>query len=421
MRLALGYVPLLDAAPLIVAVEGGFTAAEGLAADLVREPSWATLRDKLALGHLDGAHMLAPLALASALGISGPETDLAIPLGLSLNGNAVTVSRALWAAMAAESREIETQEVESQEIESQEIDGAHRDFADLDSVARAFARVARARAGEGRPLTLGTVHPFSSHTYQLRLFAARGGLDLDAATRMVVIPPPWIAEALRTGQIDGFCAGSPWNSVAVAQGYGRIAAFGCDLAPDCPEKVLALPGYAAAGSAPLVRAVRRAGRWCADPENQRELASLLAQPRHLGIDPALIGSGARRRRGGRSRRDRAVGAPLRGVRRGGRAAGARPGRLAPGADGRGGPDRPDAGPRRARPRDLPAGPVRGRARDVTAHRNRPAAAHTGRLPADCAVRKVARGQADLARGDTANGLPTERVSPGPAARRVRHF
>ena len=294
MRLALGYVPLLDAAPLIVAVEGGFTAAEGLAADLVREPSWATLRDKLALGHLDGAHMLAPLALASALGISGPETDLAIPLGLSLNGNAVTVSRALWAAMAAESREIESQEVESQEVESQEveaqeIDGAHRDSVDLDTVARAFARVALARAGEGRPLTLGTVHPFSSHTYQLRLFAARGGLDLDAATRMVVIPPPWIAEALRTGQIDGFCAGSPWNSVAVAQGYGRIAAFGCDLAPDCPEKVLALPGYAAAGSAPLVRAVRRAGRWCADPENQRELASLLAQPRHLGIDPALIG------------------------------------------------------------------------------------------------------------------------------------
>lgn len=270
MRLALGYVPLIDAAPLVVAVEGGFLAAEGLAADLVREPSWATLRDKLALGHLDGAHMLAPLALASALGISGPETELVVPLGLNLNGNAVTVSRDLWAAMTAEAGDL------------QDLDD------DLDAVARAFAAAARTRAEAGRPLTLGTVHPFSSHTYQLRLFAARGGLDLDAATRMVVIPPPWIAEALRSGQIDGFCAGSPWNSVAVAQGYGRIAAFGCDLAPDCPEKVLALPGYAAAGSAPLVRAVRRAGRWCADPENHGELADLLARPRYLGIDPALI-------------------------------------------------------------------------------------------------------------------------------------
>jgi NitT/TauT family transport system ATP-binding protein len=267
MRLALGYVPLIDAAPLIAAVECGFTAAEGLAVDLVSEPSWATLRDKLALGHLDGAHMLAPLAVASALGISGPETDLVVPLGLSLNGNAVTVSCPLWAAMAAE---------------AEDGDG------DLDRVARAFARVARARAEAGRPLTLGTVHPFSSHTYQLRLFAARGGLDLDTDTRMVVIPPPWIAEALRSGQIDGFCAGSPWNSVAVAEGYGRIAAFGCELALDCPEKVLALPAYAADTCAALVRAVRRAGEWCAAPENHRELASLLAQPAHLGIDSGLV-------------------------------------------------------------------------------------------------------------------------------------
>ncbi|KQP29529.1 nitrate transporter [Methylobacterium sp. Leaf102] len=266
MRLALGYVPLVDAAALIVAVERGFTAAEGLAVDLVREPSWATLRDRLALGHLDGAHMLAPLALASSLGISGPETRLAVPLALNLNGNAITVSRPLWAAMMR--------------------DGPGDEG--LDTVATAFAGVARARAREGAPLTLGTVHPFSSHTYQLRLFAARGGLDLDGTVRMVVIPPPRIAEALRDGHIDGFCAGSPWNSLAVEEGYGRIAAFGCALAPDCPEKVLALPAYAAPTCGALVRAVHRAGRWCARRENHEELARLLARPDHLAIAPALV-------------------------------------------------------------------------------------------------------------------------------------
>ncbi len=263
MRLALGYVPLVDAAPLVVAVEGGFTAREGLAVDLVCAPSWATLRDKLALGHLDGAHMLAPLAIASALGISGPQTRLAVPMALNLNGNAVTVSLPLWAAMAPEAGDVET-------------------------VARAFARLATERAAAGRPLTFGTVHPFSSHSYQLRLFAARGGLDLDRAVELVVIPPPQIAEALRHGRIDGFCVGSPWNSVAVAEGYGRIAAFGSAIRPDCPEKVLALPDYALAASAPLIRAVRRAGEWCAAPENRPELARLLADPRHLGVDPALI-------------------------------------------------------------------------------------------------------------------------------------
>ena len=91
MRLHAGYVPLCDAAPLIVAADMRFGREEGLEIELSAEPSWATLRDRLALGHLDAAHMLAPLALASALGLSGPPSDLAVPLSMSLNGNAVTV------------------------------------------------------------------------------------------------------------------------------------------------------------------------------------------------------------------------------------------------------------------------------------------------------------------------------------------
>ncbi|MEH3120066.1 MAG: CmpA/NrtA family ABC transporter substrate-binding protein [Methylorubrum populi] len=263
MKLTLGYVPLADAAPVIAAAELGFARDEGLDVALSREPSWATLRDRLALGHLDAAHMLAPLAIASALELSGPRAALSVPMALNLNGNALTVSNALWAAMAPES------------------DGPA-------DVAAAFARAARARAGAGRPLTIGTVHPFSSHSYQLRLFAGLGGLDLDAAVRVVVVPPPDTVGALRRGLIDGFCVGAPWNSVAVAAGLGRIAALGCEIAPDCPEKVLALPAEGADFALPLVRAIHRAGSWCAEPANRDALAALLAERAGLGSDAALI-------------------------------------------------------------------------------------------------------------------------------------
>lgn len=263
MRIRLGYVPLTDAAPVIAAAELGFARAEGLEIELAREPSWATLRDRLALGHLDAAHMLGPLAIASALGLSGPEARLSVPMALGLNGNAVTVSNALWAAMAPES------------------DG-------LGDVAAAFSAVARARAGEGRPLVIGTVHPFSSHSYQLRLFAGLSGLDLDATVRLVVVPPPETVDALRRGRIDGFCVGAPWNSVAVAAGLGRIAALGCEIVPDCPEKVLALPAEGADFTAPLVRAVHRAGLWCAAPENREALSRLLAERAELDADAALL-------------------------------------------------------------------------------------------------------------------------------------
>jgi ABC-type nitrate/sulfonate/bicarbonate transport system substrate-binding protein len=263
MRLTLGYVPLADAAPVIAAAALGFARDEGLDLALSREPSWATLRDRLALGHLDAAHMLGPLAIASALGLSGPLADLCVPMALNLNGNALTVSNALWAEMAPESDA-------------------------LPEVAAAFATVAQARAAEGRPLTLGTVHPFSSHSYQLRLFARAGGLDLDRHVRLVVVPPPDTVDALRRGLIDGFCVGAPWNAVAVAAGLGRIAALGCDIAPDCPEKVLALPATGAGFGPALIRAVHRAGLWCAQPENRPALAALLGEEAGLGPDRALL-------------------------------------------------------------------------------------------------------------------------------------
>jgi len=262
MKIQVGYVPLTDAAPVIAAAERGFARDEGLEIALSREPSWATLRDRLALGHLDAAHMLAPLAIASTLGLSGPQADLVVPMGLSLNGNALTLSTPLWAEMGAPG-------------------GATAE------VAAAFARVAGERAQAGRPLTLGTVHPFSCHTYQIRLFARLGGLD-PQGLRLVVVPPPETVDAMATGSIDGFCCGAPWNSIAVEAGLGRIAALGCEIVPDCPEKVLALPTRAAGYGAPLVRALRRAGSWCADPAHREELAGLLCERAGLGAPANLI-------------------------------------------------------------------------------------------------------------------------------------
>ena len=263
MRLQLGYIPLCDAAPLIVALELGFARSEGLDLELTAEPSWATLRDRLALGHLDGAHMLAPLALASRLGLSGPPSDLIVPMQLSINGNAITLARDLWDAMAPESE------------------------APVD-IARAFARVAQERRAAGRPVTLGTVHPFSCHSYQVRLFAEAGDLD-PAAFRTVVVPPQYCVETLARGLVDGFCAGAPWNDVAAAAGHGRIAVLGSALAPDAPEKVLAVSERLDEAILPLVRAVARAGRWCADPGNRPELIQRLARRTYLNLDAALLG------------------------------------------------------------------------------------------------------------------------------------
>src|ERR1700745_3149241 len=100
--LRIGFIPLVDAAALIVAVDKGFTAAEGLDVTLVREVSWSNVRDKLNIGLLDAAHLVAPAATASSLGLGHIKVPIVAPFNLGLNGNAITVSSALHAAIMAE-------------------------------------------------------------------------------------------------------------------------------------------------------------------------------------------------------------------------------------------------------------------------------------------------------------------------------
>src|SRR5688500_15956049 len=94
-----GFIPLLDCAPLVAAVEKGFADAEGIDLTLVRETSWANIRDRVVVGHFDAAHMLGPMTVASTLGIGHLRVPMVAPLSLGLGGNAVTVSMPLWQQM----------------------------------------------------------------------------------------------------------------------------------------------------------------------------------------------------------------------------------------------------------------------------------------------------------------------------------
>lgn len=268
-----GFIPLVDAAPLIVAVAKGFDRAEGVAIRLSREASWANIRDRLAFGALDAAHMLAPMALASALKI-GPATEpVLVPMALNLGGSAITVSRELFAQMQACDAAAAT------------AGGA--------AAARALAPVIAARRAAGEaPLMLGMVFPFSSHNYDLRLWLASAGIDPDEDVNLVVIPPPLIAESLATGRVDGFCVGSPWSSVAVENSGARIVATKAELWADGPEKVLGV-GVRWAERNPetlarLVRALDVAARWLDQPANRTEAAALLAASAAVGVRAALI-------------------------------------------------------------------------------------------------------------------------------------
>lgn len=270
--LHIGFIPLVDAAALIVAVEKGFAAAEGLEVTLVREVSWSNVRDKLNIGLFDAAHLLAPVAIASSLGLGHVKVPIVAPFNLGLNGNAITVSPALYAAIIAE------------------IDG---DRFDPMVTALALSRVVvKRRRSRAEPLTFGMTFPFSTHNYQLRFWMAAGGVDPDEDVRLVVLPPPYMVDSLASGHVDAFCVGAPWNSVAVDLGVGYILHFVSDILVRAAEKVLAVrqnwsernPQVLAA----LIRAASRATEFIEQPQNRAETARILARPEHIGVDADVI-------------------------------------------------------------------------------------------------------------------------------------
>lgn len=273
-----GFLPLLDCALLAVAACRGFAEAEGIDLKLVRETSWANIRDRISVGHFDVAHMLAPMPIASSLSLTTLAVPMRAVMALGTGGNAISVSGDLWRAMKAE--------------------GAAENGDPL-STGQALARVIRNRAETGAPsLHFGVVHPFSGHAYELRYWLAAAGIHPDRDIEISVLPPTVMADALAAGQLDGYCVGEPWNTKAADTAGARIVTTKEAIWPGSPEKVLGVTAKWAEANGDLlcrlIVALMAAANWCADPGNLEELAGLLAGAEFLDcpVDwcrPALVG------------------------------------------------------------------------------------------------------------------------------------
>lgn len=267
--LTIGFLPLVDACLPILAREHGFAEDEGVSLTLVRDVSWATVLDRLLYGHSDAAHLVAPLAIATTLGRGRPAQPLSVPFVLGLNGNAITLASDIARRVGAAGR-----------------------LGDPAMVGAALAEVVRERKEAGNPLRFGVVHRYSSHNYMLRYWLAACGIRPDRDMEIATVPPPFCADALEAGEVDGICVGEPWNSVAVERGVGRIVLATAQIWRRGVEKVLALrePVLAEKRDAVerLIRAMCRAGRHFVDPANWDANAAILARAEYLDGDPVLI-------------------------------------------------------------------------------------------------------------------------------------
>ncbi|MFT3781555.1 MAG: CmpA/NrtA family ABC transporter substrate-binding protein [Nibricoccus sp.] len=264
--LRVGFLALTDAAPFAVAEERGLFAKHGVQVQLKREVGWATIREKIIYGELDAAQAPAPMLWSTTVGFDSVACPVVTGLVLNLHGNALTLSERLWE------------------------DGV-RDAATL-------RHEARRRSGE-RKLTFGVVFNFSSHHLLLRAWLTEAGINPERDVRIVVVPPAQMFRNLAAGNIDGYCAGDPWNSLAVREHIGWCPAWSSALQPGHVEKVLMVTERFAnehkEEHAGLIAALHEACAWCDEPANREPLAHLLSGAAYINqtariISPALLGS-----------------------------------------------------------------------------------------------------------------------------------
>ncbi len=269
-KVKLGFVPLIDCAPLVVAKEKGFFAQQGLDVTLSRESTWANIRDKVCYGVLDGAQMLPGIPLSTA--VESKCKPMIASMSLGLNGNAITISNALYERLTSV---------------------AQGDIKDPLVAAQALkAVIEEDQANEEEPLTFAVVFPESSHNYLLRYWLASAGIDPDKDVTITVVPPPQMVSHLETGVIAGYCVGEPWNTQAVYDGIGKVLVTSFQIWNNHPEKVFGCT-RAWADANPkthqaILMALLEACAWLDDEKHHDEACELLSKGRYVNAAQDVI-------------------------------------------------------------------------------------------------------------------------------------
>ena len=286
-ELTFGFIKLTDMAPLAVAYEKGYFEDEGLFVTIEAQANWKVLLDGVIDGQLDGAHMLAGQPIAATIGY-GTEAHIITPFSMDLNGNAITVSNAIWDEMKPNVPLMD--------------DGRPQHPIS----ASALAPVVEDYQDRGEPFNMGMVFPVSTHNYEIRYWLAAGGLEpgyyspddvsgtINADVFLSVTPPPQMPSTMEAGTINGYAVGEPWNQQAVFKGIGVPVITDYDMWKNNPEKVFGITKEFAEENPnttlALTKALIRAAMWLDenDNANREEAVEILSRSEYVGADAEVI-------------------------------------------------------------------------------------------------------------------------------------
>ncbi|MDX1976210.1 MAG: CmpA/NrtA family ABC transporter substrate-binding protein [Pseudanabaenaceae cyanobacterium bins.68] len=264
----LGFIPLTDAAPLIIASEKGYFAKHGMKdVEVIKQASWGAVRDNLVSGSegggIDGAHILSPMPYQMSEGTitNGKKVPMFILARLNTNGQAISIANEYSALKVG--------------LRSPEFKAA----------------VAKAKAG-GKEVKCAVTFPGGTHDLWMRYWLAANGINPETDIETIVVPPPQMVANMRSGTMEAFCVGEPWNARLVALKQGYTALVTGELWKNHPEKAFTMradwvrknPKAAQA----ITMAVLEAQIWCDNPANHSEMCKIIGADKWLKVPATEI-------------------------------------------------------------------------------------------------------------------------------------
>jgi nitrate/nitrite transport system substrate-binding protein len=257
----LGFIPLTDCSPIIMAKELGLFKKYGVEVVVTKESSWANVRDKILTGELDGAHCLYSMPFSVYTGVGGKAgSEMKIAMMLNVNGQAITLSKDFCGKVG---------------------------FKQMNKVTPVVAAKLKAE----KEVTFAMTFPGGTHDLWLRNWMSVAGLN-QKAVKIITIPPPQMVANMKVGNMDGYCVGEPWGGVAVKQGVGFTQVASQDIWKDHPEKALVVnKDFSAKRRADLVKvmkAVMEACKWLDVPANRKKAAAIIGKAPYVNAPADVI-------------------------------------------------------------------------------------------------------------------------------------
>ncbi len=265
----LGYIPIVESAPLIIAKEKGFFDKYGMTGvEVSKQANWASARDNVTIGSagggIDGGQWQMPMPHLISEGVitNGKKVPMYVLAQLVTQGNGIAVS------------------------------GIHDGKGLKLDLSGAADYIKNFQSTNGRKFKAAHTFPHVNQDFWIRYWFAAGGVNPGTDIDLLAVPSAETVQGMRNGTMDAFSTGDPWPYRIVADKIGFMAALTEEIWPFHPEEYLAVRAdwvdANPKATKALLKAVMEAQQWCDKPENRAELVQIVSARNYFNVPVAIL-------------------------------------------------------------------------------------------------------------------------------------